>query len=177
MRHQIRTQLDIHATPDEVYAVIADVAAYPQWNPTMVETDGVGDLGEKLRLRMQPSEGRGMTFRPTVTAAEPGVAFEWLGHLGVPGLFDGRHRFELTDLGDGRTRLVHGERFSGLLVRALRRMLDQGTARDFELVNAAIAQRVAEQRTARSHAGARPGPDSDTSHATSTDARRVEGAA
>lgn len=177
MRHQIRTQIDIHATPDEVYDVIADVAAYPEWNPTMVETDGVGDLGEKLRLRMQPSEGRAMTFRPTVTAAEPGVAFEWLGHLGVPGLFDGRHRFELTDMGDGRTRLVQSESFSGLLVRALRRMLDQGTARDFELVNAAIAERVAEQRTARSHAGARTGPDAVTSDTRTSDAGRAQGAA
>ncbi|MCD9623976.1 SRPBCC domain-containing protein [Rhabdothermincola salaria] len=160
MRHQIRTQIDIDATPDEVYAVVADVAAYPEWNPTIVETDGHGRLGEKLRLRMQPTQGGGMTFRPTVTEAEPGVAFEWLGRLGVPGLFDGRHRFELTDLGDGRTRLVHGESFSGLLVRPLRRMLDDGTAHDFEVVNAAIAQRVAERRGVGAHR--RPGPEAPT---------------
>jgi len=147
MRHQIRTELDIDATPAEVYAVVADVAAYPEWNPTIVETDGAGHLGERLRLRMQPTEGRGMTFRPTVTTAEPGVAFEWLGRLGVRGLFDGRHRFELHDLGDGRTRLVHGESFSGLLVRALRRMLDDGTAADFDRVNRAIADRVVAPRS------------------------------
>jgi hypothetical protein len=142
MRHQIRTQIEIDSTPDEVYAVVADVAAYPEWNPTIVEAAGTGVLGEKLRLRMQPTDGRGMTFHPRVTAAEPGVAFEWLGRLGVPGLFDGRHRFELHDLGDGRTRLVHGESFSGLLVRPLRRMLDEKTLRDFEVVNRAIAERV-----------------------------------
>jgi hypothetical protein len=147
MRHQIHTQIDIEATPDEVYAVVADVAAYPEWNPTIVETDGTGELGEKLRLRMQPTDGWGMTFRPTVTAADPGVVFAWLGRLGVPGLFDGRHRFELHRLDDGRTRLVHGEAFSGILVRPLRRMLDEGTTKDFDVVNRAIAERVVALRT------------------------------
>jgi hypothetical protein len=56
-------------------------------------------------LRMQSSGGRAMTIRPRVTAASPGSTFEWLGHLGVPGIFDGRHRFELTATSTG-THLV-----------------------------------------------------------------------
>ena len=45
-----------------------------------------------------------MTFKPRVTVVEPGRRLEWLGTMGIPGLFDGRHSFTLTPLADGRTR-------------------------------------------------------------------------
>jgi hypothetical protein len=57
-----------------------------------------------------------MTFKPRVTVVEPGQRLEWLGTMGVSGLFDGRHTFTLTPLGHGRTRLVQAEVFSGALV-------------------------------------------------------------
>ncbi len=67
--------------------------------------------------------------------------FEWLGHLLVPGVFDGRHRFELFPTATG-TRLVQSESFSGLLVRPLRRWLDVSTREGFEAMNAAPRRRV-----------------------------------
>jgi hypothetical protein len=83
-----------------------------------------------------------MTFRPEVTVVEPNETFEWLGHLGVSGVFDGRHRFALTELPDGRTRLVQSEQFSGLLVRLMRKQLDGGTTAGFEAMNEALAAHV-----------------------------------
>ena len=68
-------------------------------------------------------------------------ALEWVGHLGVPGLFDVRHRFELTDTGTG-THLVQKESFRGLLVRPLRRSLDGSTRAGFEAMNSALRERV-----------------------------------
>jgi hypothetical protein len=82
-----------------------------------------------------------MTFRPRVTAASPGSAFEWLGNLGVPGIFDGRHRFELTATPTG-THVVQRETFGGVLVRPMRRSLDTGTRAGFEAMNAALRRRV-----------------------------------
>lgn len=46
--------------------------------------------------RLQPAGGREATFKPSVTVVEPNTTFEWLGRFGLPGIFDGRHRFELT---------------------------------------------------------------------------------
>jgi hypothetical protein len=96
---------------------------------------------------MQPPGGRALTFRPAVTALEPGRLLEWLGHLGVPGLFDGRHRFELRATGAG-TRLVQSESFRGLLVRPMRRSLDDRTRSGFVAMNEALARRVADRHTA-----------------------------
>ncbi len=57
-----------------------------------------------------------MTFKPRVTVVEPGRRLEWLGTMGIPRLFDGRHSFTLTSRAQGRTRLVQAEDFSGVLI-------------------------------------------------------------
>ncbi|WP_242471958.1 hypothetical protein [Blastococcus sp. TML/C7B] len=75
-----------------------------------------------------------------------GAVLEWLGHLGVPGLFDGRHRFELTATPAG-TRLVQSESFSGLLVRPLRGFLDGGTLAGFRAMNDALRGEVLARRS------------------------------
>jgi len=85
--------------------------------------------------------GAPTTFTPTLRAVRENEEFRWLGKMSTPGLFSGEHAFELTPLPDDRTRLVHSELFKGLLVRVLRRMLDQ-TERDFVALNEALKKRV-----------------------------------
>ena len=33
MAKQLRTHIDIHASPERVWQVLTDFAAYPDWNP------------------------------------------------------------------------------------------------------------------------------------------------
>jgi len=142
MHHAITTEIEIDAPPADVWAALTDLDRYAEWNPFITEAAGVAEVGERLKNRMQPPGERAITFRPEVTVVEPDETFEWLGHLGVPGVFDGRHRFALTELPDGRTRLVQSEQFSGLLVRPMRKRLDAGTVAGFEAMNEALAARV-----------------------------------
>jgi hypothetical protein len=146
MRHDIRTEIDIEAPPERVWAHLVDLAAYADWNPFITSAEGSAEVGHTLSLRMEPPGGRGITIRPRVTAVSAGTALEWLGHLGVPGVFDGRHRFELAAAGSG-THLVQSESFRGVLVRPLRRSLDGSTRAGFEAMNAALRQRVREAPT------------------------------
>jgi hypothetical protein len=111
------------------------------WNPFITSAAGAAEPGRRLSLRMQPVGGRALTIRPRVTVAAPGSTFEWLGHLGVRGIFDGRHRFELSAVPSG-THLVQRETFTGVLVRPLRRSLDTGTRAGFEAMIAALRRRV-----------------------------------
>jgi hypothetical protein len=70
-----------------------------------------------------------------VLAFEPQKEFRWIGHLLFPGLFDGEHRFELIDNGDGTTTFIQAERFKGILVRFLSNMLDNNTVNGFRMMN------------------------------------------
>jgi hypothetical protein len=142
MAKQLRAQIDIQATPERVWQVLTDFGAYPQWNPFMTRADGTPHPGQRLRIRLQPVGGRAVTFRPTVLEATPAVRLRWLGHLLVPGIFDGEHRFTIQPLGDGQVRLVQQEDFRGLLVPLLARSLDRRYLPAFQQLNQALKRRA-----------------------------------
>ncbi|HYP62150.1 MAG TPA: SRPBCC domain-containing protein [Thermomicrobiales bacterium] len=142
MSTQIRTEIDIAAEPEQVWDVLQNFDAYPEWNPFIPEITGPIEEGERLNVRLQPPEGKGMRFRPRVLEVAPGRALRWLGHLGIPGLFDGEHRFLIEPVGPNRVRFVQEERFSGLLVPLILRFAGSGTRRGFEAMNAALKSRV-----------------------------------
>jgi hypothetical protein len=130
----------VEAPVAAVWAVLTDTAAYPDWNPFITELTGDLVAGSRLRARIAPPGGRSMVFRPTVTVVETGRRFEWLGHLGVPGVFDGRHSFTLEPVGDA-TRVVQAEEFSGALAPFTGSMLRR-TQQGFAAMNEALRERV-----------------------------------
>lgn len=136
----IITHIDIAAAPEDVYAVLADLGAYEQWNPFIVRGTGTFAVGERVSLRMSPKGGREMTFKPKVLAAEPGQELRWLGSLGLPRVFDGEHAFVLQATPAG-TRLTQSETFRGLLVPAFGKVIERAQ-RDFALLNAALKRRA-----------------------------------
>lgn len=145
MRHELRTEIHLDAPPSEVWRHLIDLGRYGEWNPFITSASGQAAVGAQLELRLEPPGGRATKVRPTVTEAEPGRTFEWLGRIGVPGLFAARHRFDLAAAGDG-TGFVQSETFSGLLVRPMRRTIETSTRRGFEAMNQALARRVAPER-------------------------------
>jgi hypothetical protein len=142
MKHRLETQVEIDASPEIVWDLLTDLDGYSAWNPFIVAAAGTVAVGERLANRMQPPGGKAIKFRPTVTVVETGRVFEWLGRLGFAGIFDGRHRFELSSTPSGGTRLSHTEDLSGILVRALRKSLDGATLEGFEAMNSALKSRA-----------------------------------
>jgi hypothetical protein len=143
-RHLV-TEIEIDASPDAVWDVLTDLSEYQDWNPFVVAGSGEVAVGEQIEIRMRKSEGSDTTFKPTVTEATSPSTFEWLGRLAIPGLFAGRHRFDLLSSETG-TRVVHSEEFSGVLVPLLWNSLDRKTRGEFEAMNVAMKERV-EART------------------------------
>lgn len=135
------TEIHIDAPPSEVWQELTAFDSYSEWNPHITVAHGRVEVGEKLDLVMAVGRGRSVKMRPTVTEAVPGRSFEWLGHLGVKGVFDGRHRFDLETV-EGQTRMTHSEEFTGILVPALKSMLDGNTRTGFEAMNEAVKNRV-----------------------------------
>jgi hypothetical protein len=142
MTKHLHTEIEIRATPERVWQILTDFAAYQEWNPFMVRASGTPAEGRRLTIRMQPEGGRAMTFRPTVREATEGRRLRWLGRLLVPGVFDGEHSFTIEPLADDRVRLVQDEEFRGVLVPLFAKSLDRNTRPAFERMNQALKRRA-----------------------------------
>jgi hypothetical protein len=136
----ISAVIDIAATPQQVWAVLADLDAYQDWNPFIRSASGQLTVGSALTLRMVPAHGRAFTMRPRLLAVQPGALLRWIGRLIVPGIFDGTHQFALEDLG-GHTRLTQSETFRGVLTLFTGKTITN-TESDFGALNQALKQRV-----------------------------------
>lgn len=141
MKREIQHEIAIDAPPATVWAVLADTAAYAEWNPFVRRLDGDLRVGAKLAVEIAPPGARAMRFKPTVVAADETREVRWLGHLLMPGVFDGEHRFRLEALPGDRTRFTQSERFSGVLVGLFRGTLEK-TRLGFEQMNLALKERA-----------------------------------
>jgi len=138
---EIRREIEIEAPPEVVWRVLTDFAAYGDWNPFIRGIEGEARPGGKLTVRIEPPDAKAMRFTPRVLAVEPNRELRWKGRLLVPGLFDGEHSLRIEPLEGRRSRFVHSERFTGLLVPLLGSALGK-TAAGFEQMNAALKTRA-----------------------------------
>ncbi len=146
-RLEIRTEVEIDAPPAKVWEVLADLAGYAAWNPFMVRITGEAVVGTKIVVEIQIPDGRRTKLKERITGVTEHVELRWGGGPPIPGIADGDHFFRLVDLGGGRTRVLHGEDFTGILIPFLKGMIAK-VAKGFEVTNAALKQR-AEQPAAR----------------------------
>jgi uncharacterized protein YndB with AHSA1/START domain len=73
MAYEVSTSIEIAATPENVWAVLADLASYPQWHPVFRSASGQLAVGSKLTIRTTvPATGHAMTAKVTVLTVEPG---------------------------------------------------------------------------------------------------------
>ena len=139
---ELRSEIEIAAPAKRVWEILTGFAGFPEWNPFIRRARGNLVEGGRLEILMQPSGARGMTFSPTVLTVEVDRELRWIGHLFVPGLFDGEHIFTIEPLGTDRVHFTQREIFTGLLVPLLSRMLDTDTRRGFEEMNKALKARA-----------------------------------
>ncbi|MBD3895016.1 SRPBCC domain-containing protein [Halomonas sp. ML-15] len=140
--HSLHTDIMIDARADQVWSVLSDFNAYPDWNPFIRSVIGQPVQGERLRIVVQPSGSKPMRFSPQVLVAEPLRELRWRGRMILPGIFDGEHSFTIEALSDNKVRFEQSEKFSGLLVGVLRTTLERDTKRGFEEMNQALKARV-----------------------------------
>ncbi len=138
---QINTEIEIAAAPTVVWEILTELDEFENWNPFVVEAHGDVVAGEKLVVSIRPPGKRAQTFRPTVTVVDPDRKFEWLGKLGVSGVFDGRHQYVLEPTAEG-TKFIQREEFTGILAGLLIKMIGKATREGFEAMNHALKDRA-----------------------------------
>ena len=139
--YTLEASIEIQATPQQVWAVLTDNAAYPEWNPFIISSSGKIQAGATLTNVMHDATGN-TTFTPTVLVAEPGHELRWVGRFPPGGIFTGEHTFTITQVRPGVVLLTQRENFTGVAVPFYEHWLHADTLPMFKAMNAALAHRV-----------------------------------
>ncbi|MCK5633360.1 SRPBCC domain-containing protein [bacterium] len=132
---QIFTGIEINAPVEKVWAVLTNFEEYPKWNPFIKLVDGEIKEGSVFKVTLEQPDSKPMVFKPKCLKFEKNKEFKWLGHLYIPGIFDGEHSFELIEMGEKKTNFIQKEIFKGLLVPFLWKQLNTKTRKGFKLMN------------------------------------------
>jgi len=142
----IKSEVTIDAPSEEVWKVLMNHEAYPEWNPFIKKITGSTKPGEYLETTLKTKGSDPMNFKPLVLKNQLSQEFRWKGKLGIKGIFDGEHYFILEKITPNQTKFIQGENFTGLLSGLLMRMIIKDTKVGFISMNKALKTRVEAQQ-------------------------------
>ncbi len=155
LRHlTLHTEILIDAGPQRIWQVLTDFAGYPSWNASIPRAEGEARAGTRLRVVIHWPGLKAGPYQLQILSATAERELRWLGHFGRTGLMDGDHRFMLEPSGEGHTRVIQSEHFSGWLVPFFAPWLRRNVRLGFELMNAALKEQVEGHREPAPQVGA-----------------------
>lgn len=145
-RTELRSEVEIEASAATVYGVLIDLPRYEQWNPYLTDVKGELLVGRPLQVTLSLPEGDTYELSTTLTKVTPDAELRWVGRFWSSGwLLQLEQSFLLTERRPGVTRVMHGQDFSGLLLRFAGRALTQA-ARGAVYMNSALKKRAESAR-------------------------------
>ncbi|MEZ4265856.1 MAG: SRPBCC domain-containing protein [Myxococcota bacterium] len=140
----VTTSLTMKATPEAIWHVLTDLPGHDAWDPLMRGFRGRLDVGETVRFSIGLGPAR-LPVSARVMQVDVQRELRWAGpsSTGFHSVVRGEHWFRLTELADGETRFDHGEHWSGVVPRALWRVIGPRLHADYDAMNRALAKRVA----------------------------------
>lgn len=136
---EIHSEININATPMDVWEVLIDFERYPSWNPFIQKISGHKALNSRLSILIHLPDGMKMTFKPKIIQYIENTELRWKGKLLINGLFHGEHYFLIRMNEDYTTHFIQGERFSGLLTDFFLHKTIARSKRGIRMMNKALA--------------------------------------
>jgi len=137
MQKNIHTEIEISASAERVWEILSDFESYPSWNPFVTRVDGEPKEGARLKIWVQLPDAKMMTFTPIVLKANANEELRWAGTMPL-NLFRGEHFYVIQKITDDKILFIHGEIFSGWLVRLIWSTRGKKIAKGYTLMNEAL---------------------------------------
>jgi hypothetical protein len=147
---EIVTSCDIDVPSQRVWQVLIDFDSYSRWNPFIVKAslqkdqDQISDnnlQNQTLLITTQVMGSKPKIFNPKIIVAIPNKKLSWVGKIGFEALLKAEHSFSLQDLDKNKTRLIHSEKFSGILSGIINQKQRDEIKECFEKMNIALAEK------------------------------------
>jgi hypothetical protein len=138
---EIRTEIEIQASPEKVWQTISDLEKWTEWNPFIHHVLGKAKVGEAVDITVT-SEPKDMILHCTVIRSEPNEELCWKYYVAAPFLFRGEHSFIIEKVEGGKVRFIDREICNGWLVFTQAKNMDTKTKRGFEQMDKALKERA-----------------------------------
>lgn len=138
---ELRTEIEIQASPEQVWQILTDLNKYPEWNPFIHHAQGEVKAGENVDITFR-SGSKEMTLHCQVMDVNPGKEFCWQYHVIHSSLFRGEHHFTIEPIGSHCVRFIDREVFNGWLVPLQAKDIDTNSRLGFEAMDKALKVRA-----------------------------------
>jgi len=137
---ELRTEIEIAAPLTKVWGILMDFENWKEWNPIVNQASGAAFMGSELSITMRGKDGKDANkYSPVIVKFEEPKSFCWRAKMMAGFLFSNDKVFELEEIASG-TRLIHIEKFSGILVPMFWSKLDKGVLPMLKSMNDALKE-------------------------------------
>ena len=139
--NEIRAEIEIDASAEEVWRILSDFPSYPEWNPVITQISGEARAAHKLKVHMLLPGGRTVTFHPQVLRFAACEELRWLWQPLPFGLCNRECTFRLERRGENQVHLSLREVDSGILAPLMAKSLE-AIGQGFNQMNQALKERA-----------------------------------
>lgn len=142
-RRELRHEAIIEAPAEEVWEALVDVAAWPEWNPTLLRCDLplVAGSNVKMKLQLGPLV---LPMRQLVLEVDAPRLLRWKTRQ-PPGVFEVERSFELQPLAGGRTHFSQYEVGATWVAARIVPLLERPIEEGYRRLAQALDQRLRER--------------------------------
>lgn len=140
---KIETTIDIDTPLEHLWDIFKDFKSHAEWNPFLTKIQGSPNEGESLKIEVTLSNGKVRYAEPKIEKiilCEDSKEIHFITDKKL--LFTGRHYFIFEAQHPNKTRLVHGEIFSGILPFIFWRKMKKVFTASFIEMNKALKLRA-----------------------------------
>ncbi len=135
MKRALYTDCAIAASAELVWEKLQQLDSYSEWNTLFQLTGGEVEEDEAIRIRLTAPGVWELFLHGRIIEFYPSEQLTWKFHLGIPGILDGVHSFELQPIEKDRIQFIQKLRFTGLLSKYFFRRFQYNLARGMESMN------------------------------------------
>ncbi|HXU99054.1 MAG TPA: SRPBCC domain-containing protein [Caulobacteraceae bacterium] len=138
---KLEHRLGVRAPAEAIWALLADIDAWPTWNPLYTKASGVLRMGSTLDLEVSlPGQGP-RPIRPVIADWVPNEQIHWRLSM-LSGLVKSTRYLEIEELAPGSCIFSNGEIFAGLLGASVARRLAGPIRAGFRAMGEALKDRA-----------------------------------
>ncbi len=152
MRVKLEHRTGVRASAETIWRMIADIEAWPRWNPLYIKAQGAVRIGATLDLEVALPGQAPRAIRPVVLDWIPNEQLLWRVSM-MGGLIKSTRYFEIEELVPGSCIFSNGEMFEGLLGPTVARRLRGPIRAGFQAMGEAVKSRAEEDATSQTGSG------------------------